>query len=166
LIILPGEGFVKEAISLGEKGKRNLPEAWEPPYYTGLVYHIKLKDYLSAAKEFELAAEKLEAPPITKYFAGLYYSLANERKLAYAIFQTVYQTSENEFIKERAKKNIDHLDILNELEKAVEIYTSRYGRVNSLDDLVRAKLIKEIPEDPLGIGFMIKDGQVASRKKL
>jgi len=80
LIIMPGEGFVDEAIALGNKGMINMPDRWEVPYYTGLVYHIYKKDYLSAAKLFEKAASYNDAPANAKYFAGIYYNKADQRE--------------------------------------------------------------------------------------
>lgn len=154
LIILPGEGFVDEAIKLGEKGKANLPDSWEPPYYTGLVYHIYKKDYVSAAKEFELAASKPGALPITKYMAGIYYNQAEKRETAYAIFKTVYDTNEEGFIKERAGKYLQHLEGIFVLEEGIRIYQERFKkRPERLNDLLTSKILKELPISPLNLKY-------------
>ncbi len=168
LIILPGEGFPDQAIELGEKGKRNLPDSWEMPYYTGLVYHIYKKDYVSAAKEFQIAADKKDAPPITQYFAGIYYKEANQRSLAYQIFRTVHETTKDDFVRERAAKQLAHLEIIFFLEDAVARYHQRFARYPTKpQDLVAAKIIKEMPVSPLGISFAIdaQTGLVSDVKK-
>lgn len=156
LVILPGEGFKDEAIALGKKGQLALPNSWELPYYTGLVYHIYKKDYVAAAKEFEKAAEKPDALPITKYFAGIYYKEADQRELAYQIFKTVYETSKDEFVRERSGKQLVNLEMIFFLEDAAKKYKEIHRAFPSnLQELVRAKIITEVPISPLGLDFKI-----------
>ncbi|MEX0594640.1 MAG: hypothetical protein WD157_00885, partial [Patescibacteria group bacterium] len=124
LIILPGEGFVDQALSLGEKGQKNLPDSWEMPYYTGLVYHIYKKDYAQAGAKFNQAATFAGAPAITKLFAGIYFKEADQRKKAYLIFQTVVATSEDQYIIARAEKQLAHLDGIFTLESAASIFST------------------------------------------
>ncbi|MEK7202177.1 MAG: hypothetical protein AAB669_01440 [Patescibacteria group bacterium] len=168
LIILPGEGFPDEAIALGEKGKKSLPDSWEMPYYTGLVYHIYKKDFVSAAKEFQIAATKKDAPPITQYFAGIYYKEADQRQLAYQIFKTVHETTKDDFVRERSGKQLLHLEMTFFLEDAVAKYRQQFGRYPaSPQDLVTKKIIKEVPVSPLGVGFAIdtQTGAVSEAKR-
>ncbi|MDP3993243.1 MAG: hypothetical protein Q8Q05_03490 [bacterium] len=167
LIILPGEGFPDEAVALGEKGKQNLPDSWEMPYYTGLVYHIYKKDFVSAAKEFQLAATKKDALPITQYFAGIYYKEADQRQLAYQIFKTVYETTKDDFVRERSAKQILHLEMTFFLEDAIAKYHQQFGRYPaSPQELVAKGIIKEVPASPLGVGFAInaETGEVSEAK--
>lgn len=168
LIILPGEGFPDQAIQLGEKGKKNLPDSWEMPYYTGLVYHIYKKDYVSAAKEFQIAATKKDAPPITQYFAGIYYKEADQRQLAYQIFKTVHDTTKDDFVRERSGKQLLHLEMVFFLEDAATKYRQQFGRYPSTpQELVVRQIIKEVPVSPLGVGFVInpENGTVSEAKK-
>lgn len=154
LVILPGEGFVDEAIVLGEIGEKNLPESWEMPYYTGLVYHIYKKNYLKAGEKFNLAAENPDAPPITKLFAGIYFKEADQRKTAFLIFQTLIETSKDEFVIERAIKHLEHLAGLFTLEDAVSKYQTNLGKLpESLQELVNEKILKEIPVSPFGLNY-------------
>jgi len=156
LIILPGEGFVEEAIALGKGGQRNLPDRWELPYYTGLVYHIYKKDYRAAAEQFTQAASLPGAPPIVQYFSGVYRNLANERQLAYEIFRTVAATSESDFIKERAAKYVLHLEVIFQLEDALKSYQARFKRLpDSFEALVAAGILGRVPQSPLGITLVL-----------
>lgn len=168
LIILPGEGFSDQAIQLGEKGKRSLPDSWEMPYYTGLVYHIYKKDYVSAAKEFQIAATKKNAPPITQYFAGIYYKEANQQQIAYQIFKTVRETTKDDFVRERAEKQLIHLEMIFFLEDGVKKYHNKFGRFPTTAlDLVKGGVLKEEPISPLGVGFAInpQTGAVSEDKR-
>lgn len=154
LVILPGEGFASEAISLGQKGQKNMPQSWEMPYYTGLVYHINKKDFTRAAQEFQKAADLPDAPAITKLFVGIYYNKANDRQTAYLIFKTVFETTKDEFVKERAKKYVGHLEAYFFLEDAIAAYQKQFGRLPaSLNDLVSRKIITGLPESPLAVSF-------------
>ena len=156
LLILPAEGFVDQAIALGEKGQRNLPNDWEMPYYTGLVYHIYKKDYTKAAEEFAQAAALPDAPPITKLFVGIYYNKANDRDTAYTIFQVIYETSQDSYVKERASKYVGHLERVFQLEDAVKTFHDRYGRYpDNLDELVTKKIIDKLPVSPLSISYTL-----------
>ena len=167
LIILPGEGFVDQAIQLGEKGQQNIPDSWEMPYYEGLVYHIYKKDYVSAAHQFELAAAKPGAPANAKYFAAIYYKQADQRETAYEIFKMVRDTTKEDYIRERAQKYVTHLEIIFFLEKAVSMYKDKYGSYpSSLDKLVSGKIVTGIPDSPLNIRFGIdsKSGAILELK--
>ncbi|HUD20580.1 MAG TPA: hypothetical protein VMQ44_00735 [Candidatus Saccharimonadales bacterium] len=168
LIILPGEGYADQAISLGNKGMQNLPDSWEMPYYTGLVYHIYKKDYNAAAHLFDLAASKPGAPANTKYFAAIYYNSSDQRQIAYQIFQTVYSTTTDSFIKDRAGKYLTHLQIIFFLQDATKTFHDRFGRYPStLNELVTKNVIIGIPDDPINIPLSINSqtGEILEVRK-
>lgn len=168
LLILPGEGFTDEAIALGKKGEKNLPNDWQVPYYTGLVYHVYKKDYLSAAKEFDRAASLPGAPAITKLFSAIYYQNADRRQTAYAIFKTVAETTDDSFVRERAIKYVGHLEAYFKLTDAVQVFRTRYGRFPAnLNELVDKKILAELPVSPLNIGFAYNpaNGQITEAKR-
>jgi hypothetical protein len=168
LIILPGEGFVNEAIALGEKGQKNLPDSWEMPYYTGLVYHMYKKDFVKAAEQFQHAAALPSAPANARLFAGIYYNKANDRQTAYLIFKTVYDSTQDEFIRDRAKKYVLHLEAYFTLEDGIAAYKKQFGRLpSSLDELVSKKIIAGVPESPLGVSWAFdpKTGQLGEGKR-
>jgi len=156
LLILPGEGFVDQALALGAKGEKNLPDSWEIPYNTGLVYHIYKKDYVQAAKEFEKAASLPNAPANARYFAAVYYNQADQRQTAYQIFKNLYESSTNDFVKDRAKKYVEHLDIFFALQDAIHRYQDKFHQPpDNLIQLVEKKIISTIPVSPLNIQFVI-----------
>ncbi len=167
LVILPGEGFVDEALLLGAKGERNLPEAWQPPYYTGLVYHIYKKDYLAAARAFERAATKPNAPDNAKYFAGIYYAKADSRQTAYLIFKNIAESTTSDFIRERSLKYLGQLDLIIFLEDSAGRYRAKYNRwPANLEELVRVGLIETLPANPLGRPLVIDPQTGEVREKL
>jgi tetratricopeptide (TPR) repeat protein len=154
LVVLPNEGYVDEALKLGAKGEVNLPDSWEMPYYSGLVYHIYKKDYAKAGEKFLLAAQYPDAPVITKLMAGIYFKEANERQRSYIIFQSVLETSDDQFVIERAKSYLTHLEGIFALEKAVANYQKRFNALpKSLTELVTKKILPELPRSPLNASY-------------
>lgn len=154
LLVLPGEGFVDEAIALGKKGMERDPERWEMPYYTGIVYHIYKKDYVTAGKLFEQAAALPEAPQNAKYLAAIYYNRGDQRQTAYALFKTIYEATTDNFIKERSAKYILHLENIFLLEEKVAAFQQRFKRLpRSLNELVQTRLIEQLPTSPLGLTY-------------
>ena len=49
-LLLPDFKKTDEAIKLGEKGMKNVPDDWRIPYYMAMVYNGNLNDRLNAAK--------------------------------------------------------------------------------------------------------------------
>lgn len=154
LLILPGEGFVDQAIALGKKGEQNLPTSWEIPYYLGLDYHIYKKDYPAAAAEFSKAAKLPGAPANTGYFAALYYSQTDDRQLAYTLFKNLADTETDPYLKDRAQKYAEQLAITFNLQDAVTAFNNKFGRYpKSLQELVDQHFISALPVSPLGFSF-------------
>ncbi len=152
LVILPNEGFVEEAVALGQDGlaNKNLSGSWEIPYYLGLIYHFNLKNHLQAARLFEEASKKPGAPEATKLTAANYYVMADQRQTAFALYKVVYETSKNQFIKDRAKLYLDHWGLIFALEDAAKIFKKKYNRwPNNLEELTQKRIVKKIPKDPL-----------------
>ncbi|MBI4948337.1 hypothetical protein HY844_02165 [Candidatus Berkelbacteria bacterium] len=169
ILILGGEGFVKDAINLANVGQKNLPLSWQIPYYQGLIEHIYNKNYKAAANLFDQAAKLPGAPPNTKYFAGIYYSQANNPDIAYAIFKTIYENSTDPAIKERAGNYVIYLENVTLLNKALTQYKIKFSKPpNSLSDLVKQKIITEIPQNPLEFDYYYdkKIGKVLTAKPL
>ncbi len=158
LLIMPGEGYVKETIALGEKGMKNprLKKSWEIPYYLGLTEHFNLKNYKKAGEYLKIAADRPGSPEITKLMSGIYFAKANERTTAYNLYVVVYQTSKNKYVKERAKVYLDHMQLIFAMEKLAAQYKEKNGSFPAtMQDLVDKKYMSEIPADPLERGFVI-----------
>ena len=77
------------------------------------------------------------------------------------IWISIFETSDDEFMVEKAKNHIVHIEMLELLEKALSLYKQKYGiyPVNIIE-LVNKKIIKEVPQSPLGINFGIINDKV------
>ncbi len=157
-LILPGEGHIEEAIEISEKGIKNVPSSWRIPYYAGLsIYQIQLQNYQKAAELVELASTKSDAPESLPYIAAILKSRTNDKIKAYYSWKVVYESTKNEYSKERAKIFLEHYEIIFYLEDLIKQYNEKYGsNPDTLQDLVKTGYLKEIPADPLLRGFIYK----------
>ncbi len=113
-LLLPGLGKTDGAIALGEKGIKNVPDDWRIPYYLALVYHMNLKDRLNAAKYFLIAASQEGAPENVRKMPEIYASQKNQLEEMEQIWETLYETADNEILREQAEK---YLLYIRELKK-------------------------------------------------
>ena len=168
LLILPDQGFVDEAIALGEKGLVEVPHSWEIPYYLGYVQYRYKKDLVKAGEAFERAAQSPDAPPAAKILAGINFARAGQRETAIAIWRVAAESSENEYTRERAKEYLEHYAIIEFYEQQGKVFKTRYGRFpNTLEELKTGGLIRDFPPDPVNIELKIdpKTGAVSEVEK-
>ena len=153
---LPSIRSIDQAVEIGKRGLRNADSDWRIPYYLATTYHIFLKDRKNAAFYFNMAANTPGAPEKIKSIAARYGISRTTIEQTKQIWISIYETSNDEIIIERARNNIIHIEIVEVLEKAISLYKQRYGYYpKELTDLINSKILKAIPESPLGIKFGI-----------
>jgi hypothetical protein len=113
-LLLPGLGKNELAVQLGEKGLKNVKDDWRIPYYLAMVYHTNLKDRLNAAKYFTLAANTPGAPENVKKMPLEYGTGKNRLDEMEKIWETLYETADNEVLRGQAEK---YLLYIRELKK-------------------------------------------------
>lgn len=157
-------GFPEKAIEIAEKGIREADTDWRIPYYLATTYHIFLKNREKAAFYFDLAANTRGAPDKIKNLASFYGTAPNIREQTRQIWLSIYEESKDETIKDKAKNHLIHIELLDALDKAIFIYRQNYGKYpTDIEDLVRGRIIKEVPISPLGSKFIIRDGATHAR---
>ncbi len=164
LLILPDQGFVDEAIALGEQGLKEVPQSWEVPYYLGYVQYRYKKDLIKAGEAFERAAQSPDAPAAAKILAGINFARAGQRETAIAIWRVAAESSTNEYTRQRAKEYLEHYAIIEFYEEQAKVFKARYGRFpNTLDELKTGGLIRDFPSDPVHIELTVdpKTGSVS-----
>lgn len=154
----------KKAVELAKKGIELADPDWRVPYYLGTTYHIFFHDRKNAAFYFNLAASTPGATERLKFIASSYGTAPTLREQTRQIWISIYENSNDEIVKERAYNNIVHLEILNELDKALGIYVRRYLRLpEKIEDFVTSGIVKEVPKSPLGLRFYFESGRVVAR---
>jgi hypothetical protein len=122
-------------------------ENWEIPFYLGVQYHVTGGSREKALQYIAAAADHDGAPDIVRVTYGIYQlQSANDREMARSLFAVIYETSENETLREAAKERIELIDVLSLLEKAIERYASQQGRYPaSMSDLLDAGYLRGVP---------------------
>nr|HEC21049.1 hypothetical protein [Candidatus Peregrinibacteria bacterium] len=90
-LLLPEKGKTGQAIALAEKGLRNVPNAWEIPYYLGFIYFFHEENYEKAADLYELAATKEGVLLSAKKIAATLRSQANKHIISLEMFKDLYE---------------------------------------------------------------------------
>lgn len=154
------------AIELLKKGvKENPTKYWELPYEIAVNYVFEHKDDPAAEAEarkwIEIASDKSRYPDITPqvprmaaYLLSKEEDKPNRFDLAIDIWKE-WEKSDSEEIKQVARQNIlkyQRRKIVAELADAVKKFEKEKGRPpNDLDELVKEKIISEVPADPGGV---------------
>jgi len=161
-LLLPGAGFPDEAVEIARIGIEKNHADWRIPYYLATTYHIFLKDRQSAAFYFDLASITPGAPENIKTIAVRYGARKNPRDQTKEIWTSIYGTTGDDIIKERARDYVIQIEILEFLERAIRIHKEKYGFYpKNTDDLITRKIIKEIPPSPFEVEYHIQtDGQI------
>ncbi len=156
-----------ETAKIGERGIREADPDWRLPLYLAANYQLYLNDYANAAKYFDLASRTPGVPDIIRRFAVNYGIAPNNLERTRQVWLAIYESTEDPFIKERAKNYVIHTEIIQYLDQAIAVYRARYGTYPQTIDALAAKgIIKEIPPDPFGYQFdLYENGSVVGIKK-
>ncbi|GIW47677.1 MAG: hypothetical protein KatS3mg078_1554 [Deltaproteobacteria bacterium] len=161
-----GLGDIERGIKLFDKGRKNNPENFRLPLEEAFIYYLYVKDYKRAAELFKEASEK---PGLSEFrraslrgMAASSLSKGGSRELARRIWEEIYRTTTIEGRKEFALRNLKELDAMDMedlLTWALRRYIEIYGHAPSaLSELKSKGLVKEIPKEPFGRGFVIVSG--------
>lgn len=169
-IVLPDTDYpqrIDAAVAVGQKGVAEADKDWRAPFYLAAIYDLYVHDYKSSAEYFDLAARTPGIPEIIKRFAVNYGISPNIRARTKAIWAAIYASTNDQTLKARAAAYIEHYNILDQLQNAVDKYKTLYGLYpTNLNDLIDKKIISEIPQDPFGLEFYIYSGGAVGIKQL
>jgi hypothetical protein len=152
-----GAGHGEAAVALLQRGVDQNPDAWLLWQHLGLFKFFFLKDAHGAAETFMAAARRPGAPIWMEAMAALVLRKSGDRASARAVWQSVYDHSEEGPIKETARINIGRLDAADAadaLTRVVARFRERSGRNPSgWQELIAAGLLRGIPADASGVPF-------------
>lgn len=106
------EGFrFKEAEALMLKGIEANPRSATLAFELGFLYYVKTggRDLRRAAEAFELAARLPNAPPQAARFAAFARQNAGDLRVAYLMWDNVYRTSANSYLREMAERKMNEI---------------------------------------------------------
>lgn len=164
-LLLPAFKQMDRGIEIAHKGVDNNVADWRISYYLATILYLNKDNLPEAAKYFDLAANTPGAPDGIKKVAANFGTNKDKRDQTIKIWQGIYETTNDEVVKERAKNYIIHLEILNLLDQASEEYNKRNGKYPAdINDLVAGRILTAIPPDPFGFEFSIDQSGKAQAK--
>jgi tetratricopeptide (TPR) repeat protein len=160
-----GPGRPDLAVTLLEKGLAAEPEKWEYAQAIGFVHYWSRQDYAEAAAWFAKAAALPGAPNWMAPLAATTAAVGGSRETSRQLWQQIARSTDagdwyrNEAL--RRLQQLDALDQIQELQRAVTVYTQRLGRPPAgWDDLRRAGYLRGTPTDPTGAPYQLSGGTV------
>jgi hypothetical protein len=152
------------AMALLEKGLARQPDKWEYMEDIGFVNYWFVHDFRAAAGWFQKAAETPGAPIWLRALAASTLARGGDRRSSRAMWEAIRQSSEVEWLRQSAERRLAQLqalDAIDALQRAVDGYVTRTGQTPDWSALVRARVLRGIPLDPAGTVYeLTRDGRV------
>lgn len=153
-IVLSAAGRIDESNAILEKGMRKGPPLWTFPYYIAFNYWFYLGDLATAAHYAELAARSPKASPNISHLALSLRAKSGSPEDAVTLLNELRATVKDEETASRLDEQLKLAYLERDaqrLERAVVEWERRYGRpLATLDELVSAGIVTELPPDPFG----------------
>ncbi len=152
-----GPGRTDQAIALLEKGLASNPTRWQYLHDIGFVHYWFTNDYGKAAEAFERAAAIPGAPEWLRPVAAITRVQGGDRAGARRLL-TELLSADQAYVRhtaERGLQQLQALDAIDQLQAIVERYHDAAGAYpHDWSDLSRARLLRGIPADPVGMAFV------------
>ncbi len=152
-----GAGRPDLAVKLLEKGIRALPGRWELFQDIGFVYYWNLHDYRTAAAWFTRGGDLPGSPWWLRTWAAAMLTRGGDRDTSRAIWRSIGETADNEWLKATAELRLKQLDALDEialLQRKVNEYGARHGRPpETWPEMIAAGALSAVPIDPAGTPY-------------
>jgi hypothetical protein len=159
-------GQIKLANDLLIYGMKYRTWDWYLPFFAGFNYAYILKDYEPAARYYKLAG-KLSGQPLFVKLAGRYMHEAGQTDLGIIYLIAMVESARNPAIKKTYELRLEALQAVRIIELARDAYRQGNGRQQtSLEELLQAGYLKDVPEDPYGGSFYLdSEGGVKTTSK-
>lgn len=170
LIAIADAGDPTAAFAILDRGLAKNPDEWLFPYEAGHLAQLSLKDYELARRYYQKVMDIPGSPEIAKrLYANAAYKEMNY-EMAWESWLEVYRTARDEKIRKFAENHLYQVKATVDkiaLFEAAQKFKERAGRFpRSLEELVRAGLVREIPKDYDGGDYLYDPatGQVRAPK--
>ncbi len=129
---------------------------WRIPFFLGFNYFYFLNKLDKAAHYLKMASKYPEAPDYLEMLAQRLFARAGKFDVAMAAIEEQLKSVTDEKVKDYLKKRLRSVQNLKLLAERIEDYRRMFGKCpENLEELVKAGLLKRIPEDPLGGKYFI-----------
>jgi hypothetical protein len=147
---------VTQADTIGQEGLAAADPDWRIPYYMALNEDLYAKDEQQALYYFDIAARTPGIPQYAERFSLNFGIGTNERQKTEQLWESIKDSTNDEFTQQRAQAYIDRLQDLDYLDAASAQYKKQFGMYpTSTAELVQKGIIPSVPVDPFGFSFII-----------
>jgi len=159
-----GAGRPDEALALIRRGIAANPAYWRLWQDLGFIYYWDLKDYVQAARAFEEGSRQPGADVWMKTLAASVAAQGGELETSRLLWSEVYASAGNATIRRSAKEHLAAIKAAEDIEQLNRLLADFDQRENryalSIDDLVRAGMLRGRPADPSGVRYEVgRDGK-------
>lgn len=156
---------ISHSINILKKGLVIVPKTheryWTIPFFLGFDYMYYKKDFAAAARYLEEATKYPGHPRYLPLLVARLYSNARDPEIAIKFLQEIYRSTKNEEAKKNLLKRIKEIIVERDIliiEDARDQYHKKTGSSPSnLEELVSSGFLKEIPREPFGGKYFIKE---------
>ncbi|HET6840306.1 MAG TPA: hypothetical protein VFK06_01235 [Candidatus Angelobacter sp.] len=154
-----GAGQPDQAAALVEKGIRENPKNWHLYFTLGYIHYFDRKDYKAAEIAFQKGSEIPGAQPWMRTMAASMAQHAGEPAVAAAIWRRIYESTEDETVRQNAVQHLQALRVdeeTTELQSRVDLYRQKTGQSPSgWQALIQAGLLRGVPRDPTNKPYLL-----------
>jgi hypothetical protein len=152
-------GMIHEVNTLLSKGSRSRTWDWSLPFFAGFNYFYFLNDNDNASKWLMEASRRPGASPVLASLASKLAFKANRTDSSISFLEEMIKRTDDESMKELFEKRVDVFKAILALEKALDTYQKQFRiKPSDLKELVKKRIIAEIPREPYGGKFYIDSG--------
>jgi hypothetical protein len=144
------------AITLLEKGLAERPDKWEYMEDIGFVHYWFRQDFRAAAEWFKKASDVPGAPWWLRSLAATTLAQGGDRRSSRAMWEAIRQSAEIDWLRKDAERKLAQLqalDAIDLLQRAVDDFSQRTGQTPDWSALVSARVLRGVPLDPSGTPF-------------
>jgi hypothetical protein len=149
-------GMIQEANTLLEKGSRYRTWDWSLPFFLGFNYFYFLQDHDKASEKIMEASRRPGASPVLASLASKLAFKSKKTESSILFLEEMIKKTDDESTKKMFEERVEAYKALLVLEKAVDDFKEKFRRVPAdIDELIKKKIIAEIPKEPYGGKFYI-----------
>lgn len=147
------------AIVLVKRGIAANPKEWRLGTDLGLLYYLRLRDYLQAAETYLETSRNPAAPVWTKLMAARIAQKGGSFETSRMIWGQLYESTNDPSIKKNALLQTNSLRAQEDemhLDELTAEYVRRFGHnPATLQEMVVAGLLRGVPVDPSGFPYIL-----------
>jgi len=159
------------ALRLLDKGIAANPDEWILPFEAGFTCYHQLQDYERAARYFELAARRPDAPSAIRRMHAEMFNKLGDKRSSLMHWREIHQAADTDYIRDISWRHVHDLTIevdIEALEATVRRYRERTGvNPRGFNQLVSEGALPTLPMDPDGRPYVYdpRTGEVSSQSR-